>query len=118
MKNKLPKALLICQFIICTLIVSTDALAQKKEKSNTNEKSLLEARRNHKQRIQEGIKSGTLTKAEAKKLTDMEDKVKQAMYKAKNNDGQIDESERDQIKEMLLKLNQEINELKNNADKR
>jgi uncharacterized membrane protein YebE (DUF533 family) len=91
---------------------------RKKDDKNPYENTLLEARRNHKQRIQEGIKSGELTKGEAKTLTDMEDKIKQAMYKAKQSGGVIDATERDNIQAMLHELSNKIEELKSNADKR
>lgn len=91
---------------------------RKKNDTNPYENTLLEARRNHKQRIQEGIKSGDLTKAEAKTLTDMEDKIKQAMYKAKQSGGVIDVAERDAIQAMLHDLSNKIEELKKNDDKR
>ncbi|MBL7701798.1 MAG: hypothetical protein JNM14_06080 [Ferruginibacter sp.] len=104
-----------------TTLFTVAAIAQpprKKDDKNPNENTLLESRRNHKQRIQEGIQSGDLTKSEAKQLTDQEDKIKQAMYKAKQSGGVIDASERDAIERMLLDLSKRIEELKRNSDRR
>ncbi len=102
------------------LIMVNTAITQpsKKNDKNPNENTLLESRRNHKQRIQDGIKSGELTKTEAKQLTNLEDKVKQAMYKAKQSDGTINEAERKEIEKMLLDLSKKIEELKQNTEKR
>lgn len=77
-------------------------------------KTLLESRKNHKQRIQEGIKDGDLSKKEAKEITDQEKKIKQAMYKAKQSGGVIDETERAAIKKMQLELDKMIEEKKKN----
>lgn len=109
-----------CYAIALLILIGGNTLAQppKKQDKNPDENTLLEARRNHKQRIQEGIADGTLTKAEAKQLTQLENKIQQAMYKAKNNDGKIDEPERNQIKAMLLKQSDEIERLKRNDEKR
>lgn len=81
-------------------------------------KTLLESRKNHKQRIQEGIKDGDLSKKEAKAITDMEKKIKQAMYKAKQSGGVIDEQERAEIKKMQLELDKLIEEKKKNDELR
>jgi hypothetical protein len=117
----MKKVILIGTFCLAISAVQAQNKKVKQGKDN-NENTLLEARRNHKQRIQEGIKSGKLTKKEVMELTNMEDKIKQAMYKAKNTSSQslgvIDEQERDAIKIMLHELSNKIDELKNNADVR
>lgn len=82
------------------------------------DKTLLESRKNHKQRIQEGIKDGDLSKKEAKEITDQEKKIKQAMYKAKQSGGVIDETERAAIKQMQLQLDKMIEEKKKNDELR
>lgn len=82
------------------------------------DKTLLESRKNHKQRIQDGIKDGELSKKEAKEITDQEKKIKQAMYKAKQSGGVIDENERAEIKKMQLVLDKLIEEKKNNDELR
>ncbi|MBL7700918.1 MAG: hypothetical protein JNM14_01605 [Ferruginibacter sp.] len=103
--------------IIMTVAVTT-VFAQKSEKKKPYDKTLLESRKNHKQRIQEGIKDGDLSKKEAKAITDQEKKIKQAMYKAKQSGGVIDENERAQIKQMQLDLDKMIEEKKKNDELR
>lgn len=106
--------------LLLTLAIASICQAQppKRLDKNPDENTLLEARRNHKQRIQAGIRSGELTKAEAKTLTQKEDAIQRAMYQAKNNDGRIDSQERDSIKTMLLVQSQLIESLKQNNERR
>lgn len=110
------KLALSCIAIIAALTVS--AQTQPAAPKKTNGKTLLESRKNHKQRIQEGIKDGDLSKKEAKAITDMEKKIKQAMYKAKQSGGVIDEQERAEIKKMQLDLDKLIEEKKKNDELR
>lgn len=98
--------------------VTTLVAAAQTTPKKPNDKTLLESRKNHKQRIQEGIKDGDLSKKEAKEITDMEKKIKQAMYKAKQSGGVIDETERAEIKKMQLQLDKMIEEKKKNDELR
>ncbi len=106
------KALLI---ITSMLLATTTISAQKtKNPKKPYDKTVLESRKNHKQRIQDGIKDGELTKAEAKQIVDQEKKIKQATLKAKQSGGVIDENERAEIKKMQLELDKLIEEKKKN----
>lgn len=100
------------------LLTATTISAQKTKNTKTPkkpyDKTVLESRKNHKQRIQDGIKDGELTKAEAKQIVDLEKKIKQATLKAKNSGGVIDENERAEIKKMQLELDKLIEEKKKN----
>jgi uncharacterized membrane protein YebE (DUF533 family) len=107
----MQKAIII---LLCCLV--TQVQAQTKDKKQ--KKTLLESRRNHKQRIQEGIKTGDLSKKETAAIVQLEKKIKQAMYKARQNDGRIDEQERAEIKKMQLELDKMIEDLKTNGTKR
>ncbi len=108
------KKIALCIMAAVTTLVAAAQTTPKKP----NDKTLLESRKNHKQRIQEGIKDGDLSKKEAKEITDMEKKIKQAMYKAKQSGGVIDETERAEIKKMQLQLDKMIEEKKKNDELR
>jgi|JI9StandDraft_1071089.scaffolds.fasta_scaffold24413_5 hypothetical protein len=111
------KSLLIITTMV--LALGTTATAQtQKAKKKPYDKTVLESRKNHKQRIQDGIKDGELTKAEAKQIVDLEKKIKQATLKAKNSGGVIDENERAAIKKMQLELDKLIEEKKKNDETR
>jgi uncharacterized membrane protein YebE (DUF533 family) len=100
------------------LLAAFTLVAQTKTPKKPYDKTLLESRKNHKQRIQDGIKDGELSKKEAKEITDQEKKIKQAMYKAKQSGGVIDENERAEIKQMQLQLDKLIEEKKKNDELR
>lgn len=103
---------------VMAITVSVAAAQKPTTPKKPYDKTLLESRKNHKQRIQEGIKDGDLSKKEAKEITDQEKKIKQAMYKAKQSGGVIDETERAEIKEMQLQLDKMIEEKKKNDELR
>lgn len=100
--------------LLCCLVMQVQAQTKDKKQKKT----LLESRRNHKQRIQDGVKTGDLSKKETAAIVEQEKKIKQAMYKARQNDGRIDEQERADIKKMQLELDKMIEELKTNGNKR
>lgn len=103
---------------VMAITVSVAAAQKTTTPKKPYDKTLLESRKNHKQRIQEGIKDGDLSKKEAKAITDQEKKIKQAMYKAKQSGGVIDETERAEIKQMQLELDKMIEEKKKNDELR
>lgn len=66
--------------------------------------------RNHVQRsnINEGVRSGDLTRREANRLRDQSRNIQQARRDARNDDGYIDGRERRKIKKQQRKLGNQI----------
>lgn len=71
--------------------------------------------RNHRQheRIQHGVESGELTKAEARKLKQEEKQIRKA-EKAAGADGKVTAEERKDIQQLQNQASQDINKLKHN----
>lgn len=69
-------------------------------------------------RIQEGVKSGELTKEEAQKLRSEQKEIREEKREALKNDGKIDGQERKELRDAQRDASKEIHEEKNDADKK
>lgn len=76
-------------------------------------------RRQHRQgaRIAEGVKSGELTRDEAKKLRREERKIRRTEHRMRK-DGELSPAEKAKLEGMQDKASKDIHELKHNEDKR
>jgi polyhydroxyalkanoate synthesis regulator phasin len=69
------------------------------------------------QRIEQGIRSGSLTRDEARRLKDEFNRVRHDEARALA-DGRLDRRERERLHEELARLERHISRLKNNDDRR
>jgi septal ring factor EnvC (AmiA/AmiB activator) len=69
------------------------------------------------QRIEQGIRSGSLTRDEASRLRDELNRVRHDESRAMR-DGRLDRSERERLNTELARLERHISQLKNNDEQR
>jgi hypothetical protein len=80
---------------------------------------VIEARFTHQaHRIAEGVKSGSLTKAEAKELVGQQKALYKDLYEAKTNDGYVSRQERSELRQGLREASRDIFEAKHNSEVR
>lgn len=98
MKLKLLSALAI---VLAFSITSADAQIKHRAKSQHH-------------RIKQGVKSGELTKAEAKNLRNDQKEIRQEVKEAKKDDGKITRDERKEIKQDQKQASRKIFRKKHN----
>jgi hypothetical protein len=106
------KTLLFLLFVAC----STVALAQDPnppQTPGTKTPVINDRQKNQRARIRQGVKSGELTKGEARKLRS-EEKTIQAEKKIAKSDGKVTAAERQQIRKDQNKSSKEIYRMKHN----
>jgi hypothetical protein len=106
------KTLLFLLIVAC----STVALAQDPnppQTPGTKTPVINDRQKNQRARIREGVKSGELTKGEARKLRN-EEKTIQAEKKIAKSDGKVTAAERQQIRKDQNKASKDISRLKHN----
>jgi hypothetical protein len=102
-------------FLLMVMACSATALAQDPNPPQTGKKTpvIKERQMNQKARIRQGVRSGELTKGEARNLR-QEQKTIQAEKKMAKADGKVTPAERAQIRKDQNKASRDIYRLKHN----
>ena len=105
--------------IACLLLLGGSGFAQDPQaKPKSDQTPAIDKReQNQKQRIKEGVKSGELTKKEARRLAAEQKKIKRDEAKAKS-DGKVTPQERRKIRREQNRASKDIYRQKHDAQKR
>jgi uncharacterized membrane protein YebE (DUF533 family) len=106
--KKIMKTKMYGTLLFVVILAATNASAQ----------TIGQHERNQQRRIREGVKSGKLTRAEARNVRHDQKEIREDIREAKHDDGKIDASERKEIKQEQRRASREIYRKKHNARER
>jgi uncharacterized protein HemX len=104
-KNPEMKRKIVIALLVALGFTVTSVSAQTIRQKSTNERH----------RIKQGVKSGELTKAEARNLAHDQKAIRRDVKEARRDDGKIDRTERKEIKKDQRQASREIYRKKHNA---
>lgn len=104
--------------VMCVVLLVSSSFAGASSCPGTGAKAPKAAQRmnNQKARIKQGVKSGELTKEEAKSLREGQKETKE-MMKTATEDGTVTKEERGEIKQKIQEESKEIAEAKHNEER-
>ena len=104
---------LLCSAALCAAVLPMNAMAAGNQ-NNAKKATLHERNHNQQERIQQGVKSGELTRRETARLEKEEARIRtnEAFAKA---DGKITEDERERLNKELNKVSEDIYDQKHDA---